>query len=266
MRDIRVNQITERTNKPIGVVARQRILQYFTLIMTVVLSMIFVKSVPAQKVILETGFENHVQHDRDSPFQTSTRIVKSGKKSLEIFSQRDNELHVSGFEFETDKSIISVEFWVYIKRGRRSFSVHIHPGDRAFIPDAGGPYIGWQDGKVRYHVHRGDPWRDLSDFPVNKWHYVRIVADYEKDQYDFYSGKNREAALVSRPKKDLPFSDPAVAPHPKWFNLIAYEMTEPAYIDDLLIYEGDEPISFAVEPDTKLTTLWGQLKRNQHQF
>ena len=266
MRDMRVDQITERTNKRIGVVARQSILQYFTLIMTVVLSMICVESVPAQKVILETGFENHVEHDRNSPFQTSTKIVKTGKKALEIFSQTANEFHVSGLGLETDNSIISVEFWVYIKSGRRSFSVHIHPGDRSFIPNAGGPYVGWQDGKVRYHVHRGDPWRDLSDFPVDKWHYVRIVADYKKNLYDFYAGKNRGEALGSRLKRDLPFSDPAIAPHPKWFSLIAHEMTERAYIDDVLIYEGNKPLSLAVEPDTKLTTLWGQLKRNQHQF
>ena len=49
MKDVRVNQITEgNTHKHIGVVSRQGILQHFTLIMTVILSMICVKSVPAQ--------------------------------------------------------------------------------------------------------------------------------------------------------------------------------------------------------------------------
>lgn len=61
--------------------------------------------------------------------------------------------------------------------------------------------------------------------------------------------------------------NPALAPRPKWFIILATSMTAPGYIDDLLIYEGDEPINLAVEPTAKLTTLWGQLKRRkQNQF
>ena len=38
-------------------------------------------------------------------------------------------------------------------------------------------------------------------------------------------------------------------------------MTSPGYVDDLLVYEGADPLDLAVEPDGKLTTLWGQVKR-----
>ena len=82
----------------------------------------------------------------------------------------------------------------------------------------------------------------------------------------FYTGETREKALASRPKRKLEFQDPPLAPHPKWFSILAWGMTARAYIDDLLIYEGGEPINLAVEPIGKLTTRWGQLKRGQPVF
>ena len=236
----------------------------FIATMAVVLSFICVQNVPAQKILVETGFENFVPGNKENAFQVSTKTVKNGKKSLEIFSEKERILYISGHRLETDQPLVSVEFWVYIERGEQSFAVNMHAGEKQFghQPDQrGGPYVDWYDGDVRYHVHRGKPWREISKYPINKWHYVRIVANFKENSFDFYMGNRRETALASRPKRNLEFQDPAVAPRPKWFIMLAYEMDARGYMDDLLIYEGDEPISLAVEPTAKLTTLWGKLKR-----
>lgn len=237
------------------------------IVMAVVLSFIFVIEMPAQEILVQTGFEDYTAVNKEDAFQGATDPVKTGKKSLGIFLEAQHQIHVSGHELETDKSVISVEFWVYIERGKQSFAVGVHAAEQAFDNNAGGPYIDWYAGDVRCHVHHGDPWREIAPYPVNKWHYVRIVANFEEDSFDFYMGDSREAALASRPKRDLPFQDPAIAPRPKWFFIFAWAMTAPGYMDDLLIYEGDKPINLAVEPTGKLTTLWGRLKRRkQNQF
>ncbi len=233
----------------------------FVVAMAVVLSFICVQSVPAQKILIETGFEDHVQPNEESPFQPSTKTVKNGKQSLEIFFEPQNQLHISAHDFKTDEPIVSIEFWVYVERGEQSFAISMHAAEKSFDNNAGGPYIEWYDGDIRYHVHQGDPWREIVAYPVNKWHYVRIVANFREDVFDFYTGRNREAALASRPKRNLEFQDPAVAPQPKWFLIFAWAMDARGYMDDLLIYEGEDPIPLAVEPTAKLTTLWGKLKR-----
>ncbi len=229
----------------------------------VVLSFIFVLEMPAQKILIQTSFENYAPVNQEVAFQVSTDTVKTGKKSLGIFFEVQNQLHISGDKLETDESVVSVEFWVYIERGRQSFAVNLNATEQSFENNAGGPYVDWYDGDIRYHVHRGDPWREIVNYPVNKWHYIRIVADFEEDVFDFYMGESREEALASRPKRDLPFQGPALALHPKWFIILAWAMDAPGYIDDLLIYEGDKPINLAVEPAGKLTTLWGQLKQRK---
>ena len=236
-------------------------------VMAVILSFICTQSVSAQKILIQTGFEDYTAVNKEDAFQASTDPVKTGKKSLRIFFEAQNQLHISGHELETDESVVSVEFWVYIERGKQSFAVSVHAAEQAFDNNAGGPYVDWYAGDVRYHVHHGDPWREITAYRVNEWHYVRIVANFEEDSFDFYMGESRAAALASRPKRDLPFQDPAIAPHPKWFIILAWGMTAPGYMDDLLIYEGDKPINLAVEPTGKLTTLWGRLKRRkQNQF
>ena len=233
----------------------------FIAVVVVVLSSICVQSTPAQKILEHTGFEDFPAGNKEDVFQASTDIVKTGKKSLEIFSEKQNQLHLWGPELKTDAPIVSVEFWVYIERGKQSFAVNVNSAEEPFDNNAGGPYIEWNAGVVRYHVHRGDPWRDIFDYPVNKWNYVRIVANFEENLFDFYMEKNRETALASKPKRNLPFQDPAIATRPKWFIILAWAMTARGYIDDLLIYEGEKPMNLAVEPTAKLTTLWGRLKR-----
>lgn len=233
----------------------------FVVAMAVVLSFICVQSVPAQKILVETGFENFVPLDKENAFQVSTKTVKTGKQSLEIFFEPQNQLHISAHDFKTDESIVSLEFWVYVERGEQSFAISMHAAEKSFDNNAGGPYIEWYDGDIRYHVHQGDPWREIVAYPVNKWHYVRIVANFREDAFDFYMDRSRETALASRPKRNLEFQDPATAPRPKWFLIFAWAMDARGYVDDLLIYEGEDPIPLAVEPTAKLTTLWGKLKR-----
>ena len=64
-------------------------------------------------------------------------------------------------------------------------------------------------------------------------------------------------------KRNLEFQDPATAPRPKWFLIFAWAMDARGYMDDLMIYEGEDPISLAVEPTAKLATLWDDLKKNK---
>lgn len=254
-------------NRRVDTLSQRRFISPILFLAIVVLSLLFVIEAPAQKILIQTGFEDYTAVNKEDAFQASTDPVKTGKKSLGIFFEAQNQLHISGHELDTDEPVVSVEFWVYIERGKQSFAVSVHAAEQAFDNNAGGPYVDWYAGDVRHHVHRGDPWREITAYPINEWHYVRIVANFEEDSFDFYMGESRAAALASPPKRDLPFQDPAIAPHPKWFIILAWGMTAPGYMDDLLIYEGDKPINLAVEPTGKLTTLWGRLKRRkQNQF
>ena len=239
--------------------------QYFILPLVVgivfVLNSICVKDVSAQKVLSQTGFENYTAAHKKSPFQPSENTVKIGKKSLMIFANKLNAFHLWTRGLRTDKPIVSIEFWVYIGRGGKSFGLSIYSVEEGFKIE-GGPYIDWNDGIVRCHVHQGNPWRKIRNFPVNRWQYVRIVSDFEKNVFDFYMGDNRKIALTDQPRKDLPFQEDAPVPRARWFGIFAGEMTTRSYMDDLLIYEGREPlINLAVEPTAKLATTWGRIKQ-----
>ena len=84
---------------------------HFILILAVVLSFIYAEGAPAQKILRQIGFEDYDVGNKDDVFQASTDTVKVGKKSLTIFSDKKNELHLSSQPLETDNSIVSVEFW-----------------------------------------------------------------------------------------------------------------------------------------------------------
>lgn len=257
MNTIRIFRIAKRdANQQIAIVAKRHLIVFIT----VVLSFICIQSVPARKILVETGFENYVQPHEESPFQLSTKPVKNGRKSLEIFSEMKDRLHKSRHDFETDEPIVSVEFWVYVEKGEQSFGINLNTAESHVDHNLRGPYLEWYDGDIRYHIDRGDPWHEIAAYPINRWHYVRIVADFEKESFDFYMGKSREAALASRPKRNLEFQNPAAAPQPKRFSIWAWAMTARGYMDDLVIYEGDTAITLAVEPTAKLSTLWGRLK------
>lgn len=257
MNEVKIVRIAKR----VAGVAKQCSIQYLVVVVTVLLGFTCVRSVPAQKILKQTGFEDHAVGEKEDTFQASIDTVKTGKKSLAIFFKEQGRLRMLPYKLETDEPIVSVEFWVYIERGKQSFAISVHSAEEPFDNNAGGPYVDWHGSIARCHVHHGNPWRKIMDFPVNRWNYVRIVSNFEKNLFDFYTGDSREAALASQPKRNLPFQDAALAPRPKWFIFLAWAMTARGYVDDLLIYEGEEPVSLAVEPIAKLTTTWGRLKR-----
>ena len=253
-----ISSIGDDANKRIASGRKQCFILYF--VVAFVLSSICVRGVSAQKILSQTGFENYTAAHKKSPFQPSEDTAKIGKKSLVIFSNKLNEFHLWTRGLKTDKPIVSIEFWVYIERGGQSFRLSIHSAEEGFEFE-GGPYIDWGAGVVRCHVHQGNPWRKIGNFPDNKWQYVRIVSDFEKSMFDFYMGDSRKMALTARLRKDLPFQEDALVPRARWFGIFAGAMTARAYMDDLLIYEGGEPVSLAVEPIAKLTTTWGRIKQ-----
>ena len=261
MNAVKIIRTEHDVNQRIAIVAKRCFVSRLILVVTVVFSLTYVESTPAQKILKQTGFEDQAVGKKEDAFQASIDTVKTGKKSLTIFFDGQGRLLMLPYKLETEKPIVSVEFWVYIERGKQSFAISIHSAEEVFDNDAGGPYIDWQAGITRCHVHHGDPWRKIGDFPVNKWHYVRIVSNFEKSLFDFYTGDSREVALASQPKKNLPFQNAALAPRAKWFIFFAWAMTARGYVDDLLIYEGEEPLNLAVNPTKKLARFWGQLKR-----
>lgn len=247
-------------HKRITSVRKQDFTSHLVIVVIFVLSAICVKGVSAQKVLRQTGFEDYTATHKESPFQPSKNTVKTGKKSLRIFSDKLNQFHLKALGLKTDTPIVSIEFWVYIERGGKSFGIYLSSAEEGEIEE--GPYIEWEAGVVRCHVLQGNPWRKIANFPVNRWQYVRIVSDFEKNVFDFYMGDSRQMALTAQPKKDLPFREDAPAPRARWFGIYAGKMTVRGYMDDLLIYEGGEPLNnLAVEPTAKLATTWGQIKR-----
>ena len=219
----------------------------------------------SQELFVQTGFEKESVGKppkdwevRGEGFEVTTDTVKTDKKALAILlGPNDDRV---GVPIETENPIISVEFWVYIKGGGRSFNLKIITADDIGQHN-GGPYINWNGDTVR--LFDGAAWVLIDEFDTNEWKYVRVVTDVSKSEFDFHSGDDRNLALKDRGKKGLSFRNPAVNPTAKWVAFHVYSMTAPGYIDDLLIYEGDEPINLAVEPDRKLTTLWGHIK-NQY--
>ena len=262
MNAVKIINITRRdANKRIGFVKKQCFVSRLIVVVVVVLCFIYVQSTPAQKILWETGFEKYPPRNRRDAFNTSTDTVKTGEKSLEIFSKKQDKVDSFGKKLITDKPIVSVEFWVYIESGGQSFGISVISTERWIDNQTGGPYIDWEADSIRCHVNHEDSWREISPFAVNEWNYVRIVTDFEKNMFDFYIADNREEALDAQPKKDLPFREDALVPRAKGFVFFAEAMKARGYIDNLLIYEGKEPFDLANRSTEKLPTLWGRLKQ-----
>lgn len=235
---------------------------YFILVTSLVLSPIFIQTTIAQEVFVQTGFEKEslgkppkdweVRGDR---MEVTDDVVKTDKKSLGILGgANDDRL---GIAIETENSIITAEFWVYIKSGGRSFNFRIVTSEN-HAQNNGSVYINWDANMVR--LFNGNAWQPIDDFETEKWRYVRVVADVSKSKFDFYAGNDRNEALRDEGKKGLPFRNAAEFQVPKWVSFHVYSIAAPGYVDDLLIYEGDEPLNLAIDPVGKLTTVWGLIK------
>ena len=237
--------------------------QYVLLALVVALTFVFVGGSNAQKVFAQTGFEEfptgNPPEDWEAiggDFEVSGDTVKTDKKALAILGGGDGD--GLGIPIETENPIISVEFYVYIEGGGRSFNLKVATAD-GFGENNGCTYINWDAGVVR--LYDGAAWQLIGDFETDTWKYVYIVADVGKSEFDFSVGDDRDDALGAKPEKGLPFRNAALGPTAKWFAFYTWGIVVPGYVDDLLVYEGADALDLAVDPDGKLTTFWGQAKR-----
>lgn len=236
---------------------------HFMLYLTVILSITLIKTAVAQEVYTQTGFEEfavgNLPEDWEvigGDFEVSGDTVKTGKKALAILNGADGD--GLGIPIETEDPIISVEFYVYIEGGGRCFNLKVATAD-GFGENNGCTYINWDAGIVR--LYDGAAWQLIGDFETDTWKYVRIIADVGKSEFDFYVGDDRDDALGTKPEKGLAFRNAALGPVAKWVAFYTWGITVPGYVDDLLVYEGADPLDLAVDPSGKLTTFWAQVKR-----
>lgn len=227
-------------------------------------SIIYAPEVVANEILIQTGFEEFsvgkLPKDwevRGDGFEVTNKSAKLGRNSLAILSGANDDY--VGTAIETDNPIISVEFWVYIESGGRSFNFKIATSENIANNNAC-VYINWDADKVR--CFDGAAWVPIDDFKTGEWKYVRVVANVDKSEFDFYVGEDRNRTLADRGIKNLPFRNQAEGLVTKWVTFHVYSIAAAGYIDDLLIYEGDEPANLAVDAAGKITTTWGHLKEN----
>ncbi|MYB00312.1 hypothetical protein F4X90_11635 [Candidatus Poribacteria bacterium] len=236
--------------------------QYVLLTLVVALTFVFVGGSDAQKVFVRTGFEEFPTGNPPKDweavggdFEVSGDTVKTDKKALAILNGADGD--GLGIPIETEDPIISVEFYVYIEGGGRCFNLKVATAD-GFGENNGCTYINWDAGIVR--LYDGGAWQPIGDFETDTWKYVRIIADVSKSEFDFYVGDDRDDALGAKPEKGLAFRNAALGPVAKWVAFYTWGITVPGYVDDLLVYEGEDALDLAVDPSGKLTTFWGRIK------
>ena len=130
--------------------------QYVLLTLAVALTFVFVGITDAQKVFVRTGFEEFATGNPPKDweaiggnFEVSGDTVKTDKKALAILvGGADGD--GLGIPIETENPIISVEFWVYIEGGGRSFNLKVATAD-GFGENNGCTYINWDAGVVRLY-------------------------------------------------------------------------------------------------------------------
>ena len=251
-----------KRNPKFLIVVKTCLVVHFMVCLTLILSTTLIKTAVAQEVFAQTGFEEfavgNLPKDWEvigGDFEVSGDTVKTDKKALAILGGGDGD--GLGIPIETENPIISVEFYVYIEGGGRCFNLKVATAD-GFGENNGCTYINWDAGIVR--LFDGGAWQLIGDFETDTWKYVYIVADVGKSEFDFYVGDDRDDALGAKPEKGLPFRNAALGPVPKWVAFYTWGITVPGYVDDLLVYEGEDPIDLAVDPSGKLTTFWGQIK------
>ena len=232
------------------------------LVVAITLNLVLVTTAIPQEVYVQTGFEEFaVGKPPDDwelvggDFEVTKEHVKTEKKALSILGLANG--NGLGVPIETENPIISVEFWTYIGGGGRCFNLKVASADN-IGENTGCTYINWDAGIVR--LYDGAAWQPIGDFETDTWKYVRVVANFDKSEFDFYAGDDRNDALGAKAEKGLPFRNASLGPVAKWVVFYAWGMTAQGYVDDLLVYEGADPVDLAVDPNGKLTTLWGRVK------
>ena len=229
------------------------------LVVAITLNLVLVKTAVAQEVYAQTGFEEFavgkLPDDWEmvgGQFEVTKDTVKTDKRALAILGGADGD--GLGVPIETENPIISVEFWVYIESGGRSFNLKVATAD-GIGENNGCTYINWNADMVR--LYDGAAWQPIGEFETDTWKYVRVIANVDKSEFDFYVGDDRNDALGAKPEKGLPFRNAALGPVAKWVAFYVWGMTSPGYVDDLLIYEGADPLDLAVDPNGKTHHLLG---------
>ena len=232
------------------------------LVIVIALNFVIVQMATAQEVFVQTGFEEFTVGDPPDDweavggdFEVTKDTVKTDKQALAILGGADGE--GLGIPIETDNPLISAEFWIYVEGGGRSLNIKFASADN-IGENNGCTYINWNADMVR--LYDGAAWQPIGDFETDTWKYVRVIADFDKSEFEFASGDSRDDALGAKAEDGLPFRNPALGPTAKWFAFYVWGMTSPAYFDDLLIYEGADALDLAVDPSEKLTTFWGHIK------
>ena len=237
----------------------------FILLVTLVSSLFLPQTVLAQKVLLQTGFEEFTVGEppqdwevRGNQMQVTDATVKTDSKALGILGGANDDR--VGVAIDTENPIISVEFWVMIKGTGRSFNLKVVSDDNIAVND-GGVYVNWNENATR--LYNGSAWVAIDDFQFDAWKYVRVVADVSKSTFDYYVGDDMDAAREATPKAGLAFRKAATNPVAKWVAFHVYSTVAQGFIDDLLIYEGSNPPSITpVQPKGKLATYWGDVKKS----
>ena len=142
-----------------------------------------------------------------------------------------------------------------LRGGGRSLNIKFASADN-IGENNGCTYINWNADMVR--LYDGAAWQPIGEFETDTWKYVRIIADFDKSEFDFYAGNDRNDALGAKAEDGLAFRNPALGPTAKWFAFYVWGMTSPAYFDDLLVYEGADPLDLAVDPNDKLHNILGR--------
>ena len=234
-------------------------------ILSIISCIFFAQSAFTQTILVQTGFEEFTIGEpptdwevRGNQMMVTDDTVKTGDKALGILGGGNDDR--VGVAILTENPVISVEFWVYIKGEGRSFNLKVVSHDDIGHND-GGVYMNWNANAVR--LYNGSAWVPIDDFQFDVWKYVRVVADVENSTFDYYVGSDRNEALTSEPKAGLAFRKPATNPVAQWVVFHVYSSVAAGFVDDLLIYEGAEPPNLApVDPKAKLTTFWGDIKKN----
>ena len=239
----------------------------FILVVAFVSNFCLAQTAIAQTILVQTGFEKFTLgasptdwEVRGDQFQVTDDTVKTGDKSLGILGGANDDR--VGVAIETENPVISVEFWAYIKGAGRSFNLKVVSADDITQND-GGVYMNWNENAVR--LYNGSAWAPIDDFPFETWKYVRVVADVSKSEFDYYVGDDRDGTLAAEPKTGLAFRKAATNPVAKWVVFHVYSTVAQGFVDDLLVYEGGEPLNLTptpVNPRGKLATFWGQVKKH----
>ena len=188
--------------------------------------------------------------------------VKNGEKSLKVECPVDEQ--DVWFEFGREVQVVSLEFWIFPSTSNRTLSVLLLNG--SVERGEAGPYMGWAaqtPGRIDKYV--GGWVATGTEFADNEWTYIKIVADTTRSpkSYDIYLGEDRDNLPEEPQEKGLAYRNSGLTAFDRVLFLGWSNVAGPAYIDDILIYEGEERPSgvfISVEPVGKLAAKWSTIK------